>query len=364
VDIDESYEDEKLVVEPAPVPVRRFSWWWLSSALAAGLVFGIGLLFSLRLLARPLALLIIAVAIATSVAPLVQRLTDRYRISRTLVAGLVFLVVILFFAAIGSMLAPGLAAQAGALTDRIPSLIEMASESLDRWNLANQTSLVETLFSQASMFTTGLVALPFRIFSSLLDILLILFIALYWLILMPSMRAFILSLFPERRQQRLDSLMGEIGQAMGGYVRGTLINAVIVGLLTYIGLLIIGVDYPGVLGLLAGVLEIIPILGPIIAGVVIIAFALLESPTTALIAGIYVLVMQQVESNVLVPNVMRREADVSPLLVLIAVYVGGTLGGLTWALASIPLMAALTVLFKQVLAPIIRRNTGAAPTED
>jgi len=119
-----------------------------------------------------------------------------------------------------------------------------------------------------------------------------------------------------------------------------------------------------VLGVLAGLLEIIPIIGPIIAGVVIVAFALVESPTLALIAAAYMLVMQQVESNVLVPNIMRREADVSPLLVLIAVYVGGTLGGLIWALASIPLAAALTVFFKQVVAPAVRRSTGATPRND
>lgn len=344
-------------------PVRRFSWWWLASALAAGLVFGIGLLFSIQLLARPLALLIIAIAIATSMAPLVQKLTLRFHLPRPLAASLVFLLVILFFAGVGSLLVPGLVAQATALVERIPNLIDLVSDSLEQWNIIDPSQLVDTLVTQVGSFSANLVTLPFRIFSSLFDILLILFIALYWLILMPSMRAFFLSLFPERRRMRVGSVLADMGQAMGGYVRGSLINAVIVGLLTFLGLLVIGVDYAGVLGLLAGLLEVIPIIGPLIAGVVIVAFALLESPTIALIAAVYMLVMQQVESNVLVPNIMRREAEVSPLLVLFAVYVGGTLGGLTWALASIPLVAALSVFFVQVIAPAIRRNTGAAPVE-
>ena len=362
-EMDEIVEEDSVEAPPRH-RAQRFSWWWLASSLAAGLVFGIGFLYSMRLLAKPLALLIISIAIATSMAPLVQRLNLRYRMPRSLAAVLVFLLLILFFIGIGSVLIPGLVGQAGALAERVPSIIDLVSAWLDRLNIVDQSSIVDSLLSQAGSFSTNLVTLPFKIFSSLFDILLILFIALYWLILMPSMRAFALSLFQERRQEHIGGILADMGQAMGGYVRGTLINAVVVGLLTFIGLLVIGVDYAGVLGVLAGVLEIIPILGPLIAGVIIVAFALLESPTIALIALVYVLVMQQVESNVLVPNIMRREADVSPLIVLIAVYVGGTLGGLTWALASIPLVAALTVFVKQVIAPAIRKNTGAVPVED
>jgi predicted PurR-regulated permease PerM len=142
---------------------------------------------------------------------------------------------------------------------------------------------------------------------------------------------------------------------MGGYVRGSVINGLIVGLLTFIGLLIIGVDTPLVLGIFAGILEFIPILGPFIAGVLIVLTALLQSPLLALLAAFYVLVMQQMESNILVPYIMRRQTELSPLLALLAVFFGGVAGGLVGVLAAVPAAAALQVILVSLAAPAARR---------
>jgi predicted PurR-regulated permease PerM len=92
--------------------------------------------------------------------------------------------------------------------------------------------------------------------------------------------------------------------------------------------------------------------------------ALLESPTQALIVLVFFIVLQQLESNVFVPNIMHSQTEISPLLAMLAIVAGGTLGGLLGALVAIPLAAALQVFVSLVVAPLIRRQSGANPTEE
>jgi predicted PurR-regulated permease PerM len=146
---------------------------------------------------------------------------------------------------------------------------------------------------------------------------------------------------------------------MGGYLRGAFLDGVIVGLTTYVGLLVIGVDFPLILGLIAGLLEIVPAVGPIMAAVPILLVSLLQSPTTALISLIFMLAVHQFEGNIVFPNVMRSQTSISPLLVLVGLLSGFAAGGTLGALTAIPLVAVGRVFLLQVIAPAIRRETGA-----
>lgn len=340
-------------------PSGRISWWFVVTALAFGLVLGVGMLAALRYLARPLAMLILAVAIALALDPLVDRLS-RGRLSRGLASVLVFLTVMLIFVGLGALIVPSLVTQAQALIERIPRFFDLLQTWVGTLTFIDQEQITGNLVSRLGSLTGALVSLPLQIFSSFLDVLLMLFISLYWLIMIPKMKGFVLSLWPKSARPHTNTLLKRMGSSMGGYVRGSVINGFIVGLLTYLGLVIIGVDYAVALALLAGILEFIPILGPLVAGAVIVSSALLQSPALALIALIYILIMQQLESNILVPYIMRRQANVSSLLVLLAVYAGSSVGGLMGTLAAIPLAGALQVLVTDVIAPAVRRNSGAS----
>ncbi len=337
----------------------RISWWFVVTALATGLVLGVGMLAALRYLARPLAMLVLAIAIALALDPIVDRLS-RGRISRGVASVIVYIVLLLIVVGLSWLIVPGLVTQAQALIERIPRFFELVQDWIETITFVDQDQITGNLLPELGSMTAALVSLPLQIFSSLLDVLLMLFISLYWLILIPKMKSFVLSLWPKSERAQTNTLLKKMGSSMGGYVRGSVINGFIVGLLTYLGMLIIGVDYALALGLLAGMLEVIPILGPLIAGAVIVASALLQSPGLALIALIYILIMQQLESNILVPNIMRRQANISPLLVLLAVYAGSAVGGLIGALAAIPLAGVLRVIVTDVIAPAIRRNSGAS----
>jgi predicted PurR-regulated permease PerM len=150
---------------------------------------------------------------------------------------------------------------------------------------------------------------------------------------------------------------------MGGYVRGAAISVVIMAILTYVGLLVVDVDYPLVLGLIAGLMEVIPIVGGVVTAILMVLVALTESFTKALITLVLAVALQQFEANVVVPNIMQVEAKTSPLLTLFAVIAGATVGGVVGALVAIPLAAALRILVIEALAPEIRRRLGAAPPD-
>lgn len=331
------------------------SWWRSVGIGAAAFILGFGTLALIWLFARPLALLVLGIALAEALAPVVAWL-NRW-IPRLLAILLVYLLVLLFFIGIGWVVIPTVANQIQQAAGQIPALLDSLQNWLNNFGIVNGMDLLQRITDQITSVTTALLAVPFAILSSIFDILLVFVVSIYWLIEAPSLNHFVLSLFSDERRGRADEVLSSMGQAMGGYVRGIMIDAVIVAILTYVGLQLIGIRFALVLAILTGILEIIPFIGPIIAGAIMVLVALLQSATSALIVLIFVVVLQQIENHVLVPNIMRSQTDVSPLLVVIALFAGAAIGGLLGALVAVPLAAALRVFVREVLAPTIRRRT-------
>jgi predicted PurR-regulated permease PerM len=217
--------------------------------------------------------------------------------------------------------------------------------------------------SQVSDLSSSLLRLPLTISTAIFGFFLILFLSFYVLLEISRMEGFLLSLFPAERRTRVREVVASMGDAMGGYVRGSIINGVIVGFLVFFGLLILNVDFAIAFGVLSGILELIPTMGPIIATVVIVGLTLLQSPGQALTVLIFLVVLQQVENHILVPNIMRSQTSISPLTTILALFAGGAVGGLIGALVAIPIAAALRVFIQKVVAPAIRGRTGAEPVE-
>lgn len=342
---------------PQESRLARTPWWWFVTAGAVALMLGLGFIQAIQLFARPLSFFLLGVAIAASLGPLVKRL-ERW-LPRTLAVVVIYLLLILLLVGIGWIIFPPLLGGFQAFSQRIPELLAWLQRSLAGWGNIDSATLLTTLTTSFSDVGLGLLTVPLTIYSVLINGVLILFISLYALVVAPGIHAFILSLWPENRRKKIDMVLNEMSTAMGGYVRGAALGGLIIGACTYIGMLLIGIDFPLVLAVLAGVLEIVPLLGPIITGVVIVLVALLQSPTQALIALIFVIALQQTEGHLVFPNIMGRQTEMSPLLSIVAFVAGSAAGGLLGALVAIPVAAALHVFVMRVVAPMIRRWTGA-----
>ncbi len=344
------------------------AWWRRALLVGIALAAAFGCLAVLWLLAEPITLLLVAIGIAQALAPVVARL-ERW-LPRGFAIVLVYLVLVLVLGGIGILVVPPLVSQGQMLVLNAPELVARSREWLRGMDPDNAGRVTAAMQSAVDRFSRILLSLPFTLFSSILDIILVVFMSVYWLLAAPALSRFALSLFPLESRRRADGVMTAMGQTMGGYVRATAINGVIIGVMTYIGLLVIGVEYTLVLGVLAGLGEFLPVVGPIIAAVPAIVIALLDSPQQAIVVTIFFIALQQLESNLLVPFIMRQQADVPPLLSLFALLSGSALGGFVGALIAIPLAGALRVLVVRVIAPAEREwssaDTGpaAAPSAD
>lgn len=334
------------------------------SAVATwGVAFGavLAILFITLMFARPIALLVSGIIIAQALSPVVGFLAQWMK--RGIAIALTYVTLLGLVALLTWIVVPALVDQGADLVEQAPGWYERGQNWLDQNDLLNDRisseDLEERFINAIDSFGGELIGLPMTIISTAFDVLLVIIISIYWIISGPAIRQFALSLFPYDRQGKADSVMTEMGQTMGGYVRGIAINAFLIFLMAYIGLSIIGVQYALVLAVIAGVLDIVPIIGPIIATVPIVGIALLDSPTTAIITLVFWIVIQQVESYLIMPYVMQSQAEVPPLMVLLAIYWGGSVGGILGALVSIPVAGALRIFFLRVVAPGIRRWTGA-----
>lgn len=341
--------------------VTAGQWLRFTLAVALGLFLGLGTLVLTGLLAKTLTLVFLAISIAAAIAPLVTLFQRRLPRSAAIIV--IYLILAVILVGIVAIIVPALASQMQELINRLPSLLERAEEWVANQDWINNDSIVDAIVSQLQGVGEGVVAFPLALASALLEIILVVMISLYLLLETHTIRRFSLSLFPQPRQKQVWDIGAEILGAVGGFIRGVVLNILIISVVTFIGFSLIGLEFPLVLAIIAGLFEVIPVLGPLIAAVPALIVALLISPTTALITLVFLLIIQQFEGNILTPNVMHKQAKVSPLLVLVAVFAGGTIGGVLGALVAIPLVATLRILMIRVVAPAIQAMSGAAASE-
>jgi predicted PurR-regulated permease PerM len=328
---------------------------------ALALILTIGALYTVRLLLRPLLLLFVAIVIAEALVPVVERLSRR--MPRGAAVAIVYAALAAAVAGIAWLTVPPLVTQGNELVENGPELVERGRARIEAWVPGGGDRIAESAQAGLGRVGGGLIDLPFRIATSLAEVILIFAMSIYWLLMGPSLRRFARSFFPPARQSQADDVMDEVGHAIGGYLRGEGLTALLMTAIVYVGLSIIGVEYALVLALITGVGELIPVIGPILAAIPALAVALLDSPVQAGIVFVFFLVVQQLESNVLLPNIMHREAGVPPLLALFAFFAGGSAFGVLGAIAAIPFAAGLRVVVLRVVVPAIRRWTGAVAAD-
>ncbi|MBW3630450.1 MAG: AI-2E family transporter [Gemmatimonadetes bacterium] len=151
----------------------------------------------------------------------------------------------------------------------------------------------------------------------------------------------VLRTIPRERQPAFRRMMHLIAHRLGGWIRGTLLSMVIIGTLSGIAFWVLGAPYPLLLGVFAGMFELIPIVGPWIGGALAVLVTLFYEPQTALYVGIAVLVIQQVEGNFVYPFVMSGAASIHPFVTLLSLLLFGAIFGVLGALLALPLTLAI-----------------------
>ena len=167
------------------------------------------------------------------------------------------------------------------------------------------------------------------------------------------------SLFPAHSQERWRKVGDDIYKTVGGYVTGNILISLIAGASMTIVLLVMGVPYAVALGLLVAFLDLIPLAGATVAGIIVTIVAFLHSVPAGIVVVVFVIVYQQIENHFLQPVIYGRTVQLSPLVVLVSVLVGAELAGILGALAAIPVAGAIQVIVRDQLA--LRRGPVASP---
>ena len=181
--------------------------------------------------------------------------------------------------------------------------------------------------------------------------LIVLILTLYFLASLRVLKRAFYSLVPRSGRSKVIDITEQVTKSVGGYISGMVVLAFINSVLGFVMMTIVGVPFAGLVAVGVFLLALIPLIGSVMATVLVTIVALFDSPTTALIAAAYYLIYMQIESYLLTPRVMNRVVSVPGSLVVIGALAGGTLLGLLGALISIPVTAMVLMIIKQVWVP-------------
>lgn len=299
-----------------------------------------------------LLLMFIGVLIAVFLHGLAKRLSAHAPLSTSWSLGVVGVVLVGVFVGAALLLGPRISEQYNELVQTLPQSIDQLQQSLQQtpWGeyVLNEAQSPESGLRTGGDVFSRLTGMASRALGALTNAILILFAAIFFAASPDLYKRGIVLLVPEGRAERVSEALDASGNALWKWLMGRLIAMVFVGIFTTIGLLLLGVPLALVLGLLAGILDFVPFIGPIAAAVPGILLALTIGPTKALYAALVYFAVQQLEGNLLTPLVQRYEVSLPPVLVLFAVLAAGLLFGILGLIVATPLSVVVLVLVKML----------------
>lgn len=305
---------------------------------------------------------VIALAAAYILNPVVIWLQQR-RIKRIFAVLIIYLVSFGLLFALFAQFLPVAIEEFNRLAERIPQFTERAKNLLDslysvsdRLNLpqslqdAIQTSL-DDLEARLVDYMAKIPEITIDFARGIFHLVLILILTFYLLNDFTLVKESLYMVVPRKSRARARKILHEIDFSLGKYIRGQLLISLIVGVFTYLSLLILGVDFALILGILAGAANVIPYFGPFIGAVPAVIVALLKSPALALKTALAFLIIQQVESNLIAPQILGKSLGLHPVLVILALLIGGQFFGILGMVAAVPVLAVSRILIRNLVVP-------------
>ena len=302
--------------------------------------------------------ILIALFLAMALNPAVD-FFERRGLRRGLAAGLVFLLAVFVATLLGLIVVPPLVDQIGDFIEAIPSLVaDITAGRGPLGFLERDYGVVERARAAVEKRGAGdvlgvtepAVAIVRGVVTTVVGIVAIAFLTFFMLLEGRRWTAALLDLLPERNRDRWERVGNGIYRAVGGYVTGNLLISVVAGGLTTAVLLAAGVDYAVPLGVLVALLDLIPLAGAPLAGVIVSVIAFLDAGLIpGIVVAVFFVLYQQFENHVLQPLIYGRTVQLSPLTVLIAILIGVEVAGILGALAAIPVGGSVQVVMTELL---------------
>jgi predicted PurR-regulated permease PerM len=279
-------------------------------------------------------LLFVAIIFTSALSPLVQNM-QRWKMPKVLGIAVIYIGIILVLGSLLTISFTPLIEQTSRLASDLPATTRNVLLSLNI-----DPNVVR---SEIPDLSKNFLSLSKTLFDNVITIIFLLVITFYLLLEKEDVEKRFATLFIGR-EQRVKDILEQIEEKLGSWLRGQLSLSLIIGVLVYLGLTILNIEYALPLAIWAGLLEVIPVIGPIIAAIPAVLIALTTSPVLAGAAAAMYFIIQQLENHLIVPQIMRRAVGLNPLLVIIAVAVGGRLLGFGGALLAVPIAVVIQII--------------------
>jgi predicted PurR-regulated permease PerM len=308
-------------------------------------------------------------ALAYVVNPSVTKLARKLRLKKGLAIGIFYIMIITPVVTLLILILPVLGNQIMSLVKDIPKYYNVLTDGLKHLQDMFQTNpamqkMVDSFLAsiqpriESYLSDMGIKAFNFIISltNSIFTLILAIVLNFYFLIDMENIERWFISIIPENIKDKTLNALKEINSSFKSFLKAQLILCLFVGLADGLGAWILGVNYPLILGIIAGFTEIIPYLGPFIGAIPAIIVALTISPWKALEVSIWYLVVQQLEAHFVVPNVMGKTMGLHPLTVIFSLLVFGKLLGFWGVILAVPIAAMIKIILKIYFTDIWKKG--------
>jgi predicted PurR-regulated permease PerM len=343
------------------------------SGFHKGPLFFVGLVVLIWTLVELKALLIalvFSITLASAIAPIAEKAEIKWKISRTITVIVIFGIVGVIYSFLVAALFPTLREQALSLYDNLPKyteglnilynrLRELFGESVTSINVSPTEikSVVSKVSSHALHLGTDLATV-------IATTILVLFLTAFFVVEANTMWPKLLEWLPKAKRERAAKLIRPLESRLGGYIRGQLLVCVAVSTFLTIGLSLLKVEHALLLGALSGLLNLVPFVGSMITAVLSLLVAFNQSPELAGAVLLLFALEQYCESNLIVPNLLGKQVELHPLVVLFAILIGASLLGVSGALIAVPVATAGTLLAQEFyLKPLKEKESRLAAEE-
>ena len=324
----------------------------------AALLVGWGLAWSLYLVRGALTLVYLSLMLALGISPAIgwlerqpwmgsKRKTPRWAavlafyLAATVVVVIIYLIVV-----------PPFITQAGELWERAPGYVETAQRWMVDHQLQRKVFTMQQLLERApdpNTAVSSVIGAVNRVMLALLAAFTVVLLSVYFLVDGENLFKIYVRALPKETRGHWWRISSDVATKVGAWMGGQAFLCVLIGVTAAIGFWLIGLPYFYVLALVCGIGELVPIVGPIIAAIPCILVASTVSANTAVITAVYLFVQQQIENNVIIPSLMKSQTGVSPLIVMIAILVGGEFLGVIGALLAVPTAAVIQIFIREYL---------------
>ena len=312
--------------------------------------------WALYLIREVIVLVFVSLILASALHGWVQRLASR-RIPKVIAVLLIYIILFVVASGVVALLVPPLADQVRSIAVNVPDAVARLTSGFAQVRELGQQVGVGQEISRTLQSLSGLIAKQgggaldaiAGFFGSILSFAVVLIITVYIIVQEDAIKEALRAVIPDQYSNRVSAIIIQIQNKVGLWLRGELILMGIIALLAYIGLLIVGVNNALALALFAGLTEVVPTLGPIIGAVPAVFLALLDSPFKALVVVVLYILIQQLENNLIVPQVMRKAVGINPVVSLLALLIGAKVAGLSGAVLAIPTVTALKVVMDNLV---------------